>query len=84
MSNSTDDLPFSQRYGYMPIIQQLALGEIPKAFKEELKALLDEVIPRDAYGFISSHYEFIVLDIIINVCGENYEKFSTQKSSVNN
>ena len=50
MSNSTDDLPFSQRYGYVPVIQQLALGEIPTAFREEIKALLDQVIIEDDRG----------------------------------
>ena len=79
MSNSTDDLPFSQRYGYRPIIQQLALGEIPTAFREEIKALLDEVIPEDDNKCIPISTIYIFCDIFINICGGTYQQFSEHK-----
>ena len=90
MSNSTDDLPFSQRYGYVPVIQQLALGEIPKAFKEELKALLDWAIPDYGDEIIDISCTDMFKDIFINICGGSYQEyyvnndeFSLKKSFVN-
>lgn len=90
MSNSTDDLPFSQRYGYRPIIQQLALEEIPKAFKEELKALLDWAIPDYGDEIIDISCTDMFKDIFINICGGSYQEyyvnndeFSLKKSFVN-
>ena len=79
MSNSTDDLPFSQRYGHVPVIQQLALGEITTAFKEELKSLLDEVIPEDDNKCIPISTIYIFCDIFINICGGTYQQFSEHK-----
>ena len=79
MSDSTDDLPFSQRYGYAPVIQQLALEDIPTAFREEIKALLDEVIPEEDYECIPISSIDIFCDIFINICGGTYQKFSEHK-----
>ena len=75
MSNSTDDLPFSQRYGYVPVIQQLALEEIPTAFREEIKALLDEVIQQYGKGYIDCLSVDIFRDIFINFFGGSYKQF---------
>ena len=90
MSNSTDDLPFSQRYGYVPVIQQLALGEIPTPFKEELKALLDWAIPDYGDEIIDISCTDMFKDIFINICGGSYQEyyvnndeFSLKKSFVN-
>lgn len=90
MSNSTDDLPFSQRYGYVPVVQQLALGEITTAFREEIKALLDEVIPEDDNKCIPISTIYIFCDIFINISGGSYQEyyvnndeFSLKKSFVN-
>ena len=82
MSDSTDDLPFSQRYGYAPVIQQLALGEIPTAFREEIKALLDETIIVGRFNAIENEYADIIQDIFINFYEGNYRKFSRTKSFV--
>ena len=89
MSDSTDDLPFSQRYGHVPVIQQLALGEIPIAFKEEIKFILDTIIPgriypNNVYKTINSYYVPLVREIFINICRGNYQQFSREKSFVNN
>ena len=90
MSDSTDDLPFSQRYGYVPVIQQLALGEIPTPFKEELKALLDWAIPDYGDEIIDISCTDMFKDIFINICGGSYQEyyvnndeFSLKKSFVN-
>ena len=74
MSNSTGNLPFSQRNDYEPVIQKLALGEIPTPFKEELKAFLDRVIQEDDSGYISG--VDIYRGIFINICQGSYLKFS--------
>lgn len=75
MSDSTDDLPFSQRYGYVPAVQQLALGEIPTAFREEIKALLNEVILQYDERYIDYKSVDFFRDIFINFFGGNYEQF---------
>ena len=75
MSNSTDDLPFSQRYGYAPVVQQLALGEITTAFREEIKALLDEVIQQYGKGYIDCLSVDIFRDIFIIFFGGSYKQF---------
>ncbi|CAM1652708.1 AbiJ-NTD4 domain-containing protein [Bartonella apihabitans] len=75
MSDSIDDLPFSQRYGYVPVVQQLALGEIPTAFREEIKALLDEVIQQYGKGYIDCLSVDIFRDIFINFFGGSYKQF---------
>ena len=82
MSDSTDDLPFSQRYGYVPVVQQLALGEITTAFREEIKALLDETIIVGRFNAIENEYADIIQDIFINFYEGNYRKFSRTKSFV--
>ena len=82
MSDSTDDLPFSQRYGYAPVVQQLALGEITTAFREEIKALLDETIIVGRFNAIENEYADIIQDIFINFYEGNYRKFSRTKSFV--
>ena len=82
MSNSIDDLPFSQRYGYAPVVQQLALGEITTAFREEIKALLDETIIVGRFNAIENEYADIIQDIFINFYEGNYRKFSRTKSFV--
>nr|WP_246785308.1 MULTISPECIES: hypothetical protein [Bartonella] len=90
MSDSTDDLPFSQRYGYAPVVQQLALGEITTPFKEELKALLDWAIPDYGDEIIDISCTDMFKDIFINICGGSYQEyyvnndeFSLKKSFVN-
>ena len=79
MSNSTDDLPFSQRYGYAPVVQQLALGEITTAFREEIKALLDQVIIEDNRGYILISSVDTFRNIFLNICGGSYPNFSKHK-----
>ncbi|AQT43219.1 hypothetical protein BBC0178_017670 [Bartonella apihabitans] len=79
MSDSTDDLPFSQRYGYAPVVQQLALGEIPTAFREDIKALLDEVIIEDDRGYILISSVDTFRNIFLNICGGSYSDFSKHK-----
>ena len=79
MSDSTDDLPFSQRYGYAPVIQQLALEEIPTAFREEIKALLDQVIIEDNRGYILISSVDTFRNIFLNICGGSYPNFSKHK-----
>ena len=90
MSNSSDDLPFSQRYGYAPVVQQLALEEIPTPFKEELKALLDWAIPDYGDEIIDISCTDMFKDIFINICGGSYQDYyvnnddcSLKKSFVN-
>ena len=75
MSDSIDDLPFSQRYGYVPVVQQLALGEITTAFREEIKALLDEVIQQYGKGYIDCLSVDIFRDIFIIFFGGSYKQF---------
>ena len=79
MSDSTGNLPFSQRYGYAPVIQQLALGEIPSAFREEIKALLDQVIIEDDRGYILISSVDTFRNIFLNICGGSYPNFSKHK-----
>ena len=82
MSDSTDDLPFSQRYGYAPVIQQLALGEIPNAFREDIKALLDEVIPQYDERYIDYKSVDFFRDVYINIYGGRYQVFSVNIQKV--
>ncbi|WP_279100860.1 AbiJ-NTD4 domain-containing protein [Bartonella apis] len=82
MSNSTDDLPFSQRYGHVPVIQQLALGEITTAFREDIKALLDEVIPQYDERYIDYKSVDFFRDVYINIYGGRYQVFSMNIENV--
>lgn len=86
MSDSNDNIPFSQRNGYVPFIQQLDLETIPQEFKEKVKALLDIIIEKSKYYFdlIDPKYINVAINLYINFYKGNYRNFSTEKQFVNN
>lgn len=85
MSDSNDNIPFSQRNGYVPFIQQLDLEKIPQEFKEKVKALLDAIIKKNKnFSYvIDPEYIYVVKNLYINFYKGDYRYFDNSKKFVN-
>ena len=85
-SDSTDDLTFSQRYGYAPLPQPMRLEEISAGLRREILNAIREIILRDALTptFLEEEAKRFVERVLGRVLGKaEHEIDATYNNAVN-